>query len=209
MKSISLSRQCIICGEEIIRGGRNIKQWKNAKYCSPECYHKSLKGNQLHFKPELHKNEKILCACGCGQEIPKLDTHFRHRKYILGHVNKGKKRNLSKEWLENVTKSNIEKGKIYCGSNHWNWKGGISGENAKIRKSYQYNVWRKSVYKRDNWTCQECKQKIKHPIAHHIKSFNDYPELRFEVDNGITLCRSCHKQIHKEIGLKTRFNKKL
>ena len=204
MKSIPPSKQCEICGTLIFRG-RDWKAFERAKYCSKKCYHESLKGNKLHFKPELHNNEKILCACGCGQEIPKYGTCNRKRKYILGHVNKGIKRNLSKQWLKNVTKANVKKGKTFRGSKHWNWKGGISDANSAIRRSHKYNIWRKSVYKRDNWTCQECKQKIKHPIAHHIKSFNNYPELRFNVDNGITLCRSCHKQIHKEIGLKTRF----
>lgn len=36
-------------------------------------------------------------------------------------------------------------------------------------------------------------------VAHHLKLFSEFPELRFSVDNGIVLCRSCHKKIHKDI----------
>jgi len=52
------------------------------------------------------------------------------------------------------------------------------------------------VFKRDNWICQKCGQKGGKLHPHHIKHFADYPELRFEVDNGITLCRDCHKTKH-------------
>lgn len=88
-----------------------------------------------------------------------------------------------------------------------NWKGGISEVSKLIRGGEEYNTWRKSVYQRDNWTCKHCDIKQKHPVAHHIKTFKDYPDLRFELDNGITLCRSCHKKVHSEIGVKTRFSR--
>jgi len=78
------------------------------------------------------------------------------------------------------------------------WKGGVSSENSKIRRCKEYKEWRSSVYKRDGWTCQICKRHLKKLIAHHIKTFNKYPELRFELSNGITLCRVCHCKIHAE-----------
>jgi len=52
-----------------------------------------------------------------------------------------------------------------------------------------------------------CDIKQRYPVAHHLKTFKDYPELRFDVDNGQTLCRSCHKKVHEEIGKKTRFSR--
>jgi len=71
-------------------------------------------------------------------------------------------------------------------------------ELQRLRHSQQYIRWRDSVYERDCYTCTRCgtKEDIQ---AHHIKSFDEYPELRFSVENGITLCRSCHTKIHKEI----------
>lgn len=85
------------------------------------------------------------------------------------------------------------------GSNAWNWKGGITPLIKRIRNSTEYKVWRKSVFERDNYTCVWCldRSSKNNPVvlnADHIKSFAEYPELRFEISNGRTLCTPCHKK---------------
>jgi len=77
------------------------------------------------------------------------------------------------------------------------WKGGVNAINDTIRKSVEYDIWREGVYKRDDWTCQTCKQKGGRLNPHHKKAFSLYPEIRFDIDNGITLCQKCHKELHK------------
>lgn len=62
----------------------------------------------------------------------------------------------------------------------------------------EYYFWRKSVYLRDNYTCQHCGSK-KELQAHHIipwKNTKNRKWLRYDIDNGITLCRSCHLKAH-------------
>lgn len=85
------------------------------------------------------------------------------------------------------------------GSAHPFWKGGVTPINHKIRRSSEYRLWRESVFKRDNWTCVWCgtqsgKGKIVILHADHIKPFAYYPELRFAIDNGRTLCKECHRK---------------
>jgi len=79
-----------------------------------------------------------------------------------------------------------------------NWKGGLTLKNHLIRHSLEYRLWRESVFKRDNYTCVWCEARNGNGDtiilnADHIKPFALYPELRFAIDNGRTLCVTCHK----------------
>lgn len=77
---------------------------------------------------------------------------------------------------------------------HWKKHCGI-GANAEERKTYEYKKWRNAVIERDG-RCVECGSK-ESLVAHHIKPFADYPELRTEISNGVTLCRKCHIETHR------------
>lgn len=88
---------------------------------------------------------------------------------------------------------------------------GISTTNEKIRRCAEYKVWRKAVFERDNYTCQECGDRSGngHSVtlnADHIKPFAHFPDLRFDVSNGRTLCESCHRET-PTYGPKSRVNK--
>lgn len=74
------------------------------------------------------------------------------------------------------------------------WKGGITPINLQIRNSHEMKEWRQSVFERDNWTCLWCNQKGGVLNADHIKPFSTFPELRFKLSNGRTLCRKCHEK---------------
>jgi 5-methylcytosine-specific restriction endonuclease McrA len=60
------------------------------------------------------------------------------------------------------------------------------------RYSKEAEVWRKSVFERDNYTCQGCDVRGNYLEADHIKPWAYFPELRYELTNGRTLCRPCH-----------------
>ena len=85
-------------------------------------------------------------------------------------------------------------GRSNSGSKSNLWRGGISPLNESIRKSVEYKLWREAVYTRDNWTCVFCGQEGGILNADHIKPFAYYPELRFAIDNGRTLCAPCHRK---------------
>lgn len=75
------------------------------------------------------------------------------------------------------------------------WKGGITEINQKIRNSLEIKLWREAVFKRDNYTCIWCGDNSGGNLnADHIKPFSLFPELRFDINNGRTLCVSCHKK---------------
>lgn len=88
-------------------------------------------------------------------------------------------------------KKNI--GRPQLGHKNHQWKGGVTPINYKIRNSFEYKLWRKSVFERDKFRCIWCASN-KNIQADHIKRFSEYPELRFAIDNGRTLCYECHKK---------------
>jgi hypothetical protein len=80
-----------------------------------------------------------------------------------------------------------------------------------IREFYnkeEYSKWRQQIYKRDKYTCQECGYSERGKLdAHHIHSKGEYPELAYEIDNGITLCKICHQKTYgKELLFSEKYN---
>lgn len=72
-------------------------------------------------------------------------------------------------------------------------------KNPESRPS-EFNKWSTDIKKRDNYTCQDCGSKNKKYLqAHHIKSWSEFPHLRYELSNGITLCTKCHAKHHPKI----------
>lgn len=153
----------------------------------------SLKGNKHHFK-----NAKIEIKCkNCGKIFK--DFRGNKRKFCSRKcANVGK---ITKEFKEKISKTlkgrtSWNKGKKFpqfSGKNSPNWKGGNSRWYKELYWTPQYLKWRKEVFERDFYTCQVCRKVGIYLTAHHIKSWAKYPELRFNIDNGITLCDNCHK----------------
>jgi len=139
---------------------------------------------QLHLKRGTHKNYIANKKCKyCGKIMPTRKPSeqglFCNQKcYSL--------------WRHENNK----------GEKATNFKDGRCGERLLIRASLEFREWRDKIFKRDNYTCQECSDnKGGNLEAHHIKSFAKYPKLRFKINNGITLCKICHK-LTKNYGYK-------
>ncbi len=100
--------------------------------------------------------------------------------------------------------SQTVRSKALRGSDNPRWKG-TTPELQRLRASSEYADWRVAVFERDNYTCQKCGDKRGGNLhAHHIKPFADYPNLRFDVANGLTLCELCHWEEHgRPIDLET------
>jgi hypothetical protein len=105
------------------------------------------------------------------------------------------KKKLREVMIRKGIKPPVNKGK-----NCHFWRGGVAKPNDIVRHCLEYKLWRTAVFERDNYTCIWCGAKgggysggrvILN--ADHIKPFAYYPELRFAIDNGRTLCVPCHK----------------
>lgn len=86
------------------------------------------------------------------------------------------------------------------GENHPNYSTNLSDEDRILNRGYQeYREWRKAVYKKNAYRCAICSSN-KYINAHHLHNFADYPELRTDIDNGVTLCKECHVGFHSAYG---------
>jgi len=149
--------------------------------------HKQFNTGRTHFKK--------------GRKIPE-ETKRKIWKAVLESGRAFRKDNQLAKGRKHTEKSRKLMSSIHKGEKGSNWRGGVSSEDERIRKSIETGLWRESVFARDNWTCQRCKERGGKLVAHHIQNFAQYPELRFAIDNGITFCKNCHRKFHKIYGYK-------
>lgn len=110
-----------------------------------------------------------------------ISERMRGNQHCLGRQHSEQTRRLMSQSARRGAQSNF-------------WRGGATEEAKLIRQSAEYRLWRKAVFERDDYTCQLCGERGGRLHPDHIKRFSHFPELRFEVSNGRTLCESCHKQ---------------
>ena len=85
--------------------------------------------------------------------------------------------------------------------NHYKYNPDLTVEEREIKRNYpEYRQWAKSVKERDNYTCQKCRQIGYKLVSHHIYGYRYHKDKRTDIDNGITLCDSCHKLFHSHYG---------
>lgn len=69
---------------------------------------------------------------------------------------------------------------------------------SETRYSLKFDIWGLHVKQRDSYTCRRCGRK-EDLHAHHIVPWKVDESKRFDLDNGITLCRTCHTKTEIEI----------
>ena len=117
---------------------------------------------------------------------------------IYKHKNGYKRPAFSKEWREKMKLAHLGKKHSTERKRKMSLAQGGTGISQRTSKRYyhqrdlKYMEWRSRVFERDNWTCQTCGLRG-YVEPHHIKGWTKYPELRYVIENGITLCYDCHK----------------
>jgi len=194
-----ITQTCEICKKEF----KSYESWKKLRRtCSRSCMGqlKSLEKSGINhpFFGRHHSKETKL-------KISKNNRSSRcvgkdNGVYGKSSWNKGIK--LSAEQIKKLTDSHKGKAPWNKGKPaYWakgklnnNWKGGVTSENEQLRKSIEYKQWRQGIFERDDYTCQSCGKRGGIDLnANHKKPWSLFPELRFDLDNGETLCIPCHK----------------
>lgn len=149
--------------------------WSKGRHFSEEHKEKIRLANLGKKKPSV--------AIAVSQRCKNKPISQSHKEHIRAAVLLG--------YRINTRRRGSTKGPI-----HGNWRGGISRINKTARQldmqTPRYREWRSHVFQRDNYTCQACGQVGGTLQADHELPYSRYPDLRYEILNGRTLCKPCH-----------------
>lgn len=156
---------CDYCGNLVYKRPWRLNTTTFKKvFCNKDCFNNNLKTNV----------PQVCVICGSNFYCSKSQVKYRNRKTCS--------MKCRGEYAS----------KYLIGERSSFWRGGVSSINKRIRYSKKMGRWRKSVFERDNYTCQQCFERGGKLEAHHIKPFAFFPDERFNLNNGLTLCRGCH-----------------
>ncbi len=141
----------------------------NTKVCRA-CYGLTISGEKNRFWEGGKVQQKIVCECGKTKEVGAKNCQNCYFKKRTGENHPS--------WIKDRTKLK---------------------DDSKERNGQLHREWSRSVKNRDLWKCKivnsDCKGKLE---AHHILGWTKYPELRYQLNNGITLCHAHHPRKRSE-----------
>lgn len=226
----NVTKSCLYCDTPFTKSKfESVKYWETKRFCTLLCAKKKVREEKLQEAPskectvcenvftktlnlsQTQWTEKTLCSRSCAY---KSDL----RNKAIGQATLGNSRsvgnipyNKGKTGLYTATEATRKKLReaqmvlVRAGKHHL-WKGGITPLMIEIRTSTLMKNWRKSVFIRDNYTCQACEIKGGKINVDHIKEFsviieeNKITDINlarncqdlWDTDNGQVLCQECH-----------------
>lgn len=147
---------------------------------------------EKHSK-DNHNRWNWLCICDCGKNKIVSSRHLINNKTLscgclktITAINNGRnsahKISGEKSYLYNINLTDLERSKR---------------RNLELTKNKN---WRNQIFIRDSFTCNICGIKGDKLQVHHLNSYAYFKEQRFDLDNGVTLCKKCHTNFHNSLG---------
>lgn len=186
--------KCFSCGAELKKPQSHIKE-KN--FCNHHCYskYKSVKWTDKNNPRWSGGNLLITCQiCGKERQEKRHGLNWDNAKYC------------------SIKCAAKDRGKNNRQENHHNWKGGKLIRTASpVRRTAKYKQWKNTVLKRDDYTCQKCFTRGGELHPHHLERLADLVEKYitenkqinvdddyfYDLNNGQTLCKKCHRKTFK------------
>lgn len=193
-------RQCDCVTETTLS---NLRRMKGCKHCAANRIRSYDEIQQLFADAgcclltplvEYKPSEKVDYRCKCGTKST-ISVHA----FSIGQRCFGCGR--SKRSGENHPY--YHKGYLIAGDRNPNWNPALTSDERRLRQhrgDHRYKIWRKSVYTRDDYTCQKCRRRGGALNVHHVENFSEKVEKRYDIENGITFCKKCHDDFHRIYG---------
>lgn len=179
----------------------------NKKYCSSDCYFNRGREKitckhcgEIFTAAKFEK--RLYCSRACSDAITYVDV-------TCENCGQGFKKPLGKshfsihfcnnecKWMYRAKNLKWSNHKNQYGEKNPAWKGGRTKKVIRMRNNSLYEIWRTMVYERDKYICRRCNDPKKYNLnAHHIIPVSLRIELMYDLDNGITLCEDCHREVH-------------
>ncbi len=146
------------------------RYWKGKHFSKEHCekIRQNLLGTKRHVIPHTEETKQKISIARKGV------TLSEETKRKISESHKGEK---AYQWISDRTKL----------------------KRTEDKRTHAYREWMRGVKNRDGWKCRiadnNCCGKLE---AHHILNWKDFPELRYEVSNGITLCKHHHPRKRTE-----------
>ena len=145
-----------------------------------------------------YSNKKVVAICNdCGKE--RIILKYAYRDLCTSCCQIGKNNpNFGKKFSDEHRCKMSENHADFSGENSSCWNPNLTDKERGIkRNTFEYNTWVRAVKETNNFTCVKCNTCESELVAHHLFAYWKYPEARFIIGNGITLCKSCHNKFHR------------
>lgn len=181
MRKTGKKKPCSVCETMVYRAAWQDRA-RPTVYCSRKCY-------ELWWSFNLPGREATSGSAHRSWKGGKLEKHCLQcrRQFMVPRNYQADRRFFC---------SNACYGHFYSGERSHLWRGGIASERSLSTKRAEYRRWKVSVFKRDRYTCVACLVQV-NLEAHHLKPYAEFPELRLDTENGVTLCAKCHPHTYK------------
>lgn len=199
--------------------------WKHCEEENKQCYScESYKSFNWKGRDRWYVNRSLISDLVIGWLCDTCFSRYKRRKYdTLEEAYKaisikttqnqtGRKRKTPVSQAHRIKVSLTLTGRKrpeFTGENNPAWRGGLTPLNNLIRGMGEMNRWKRLIFQRDEYTCQECGKIGGNLEAHHIKPFYEIIKeynikttedarnckILWDLDNGICLCQECHYEI--------------
>jgi len=177
--------KCLDCSKEFLVCPSNADR----QFCSKSCAYANKNVTKTRSDKGVYKKNLIITCAYCGNNFDR----------------KSKKLN---KYCSDACRKCVASAKI-SGENNYFYKNGNS-EHKRSHRGAFWNLVRIEVYKRDNYTCQECGVHcISRKEADKIKTYSSVIQCHHVIpyhkggtnslDNLLTLCLSCHLKVEQRI----------